>query len=319
MSERNSASWSTPLFLLLGVLFVSSFFVPFREKTGEWIPLLSGFVDLEGVYANKILLIAGGIVSIVLLLLPVCFINSKAANKSFGMYYTVLFCLLLILVNPMSLYFSTIYPAAILVAWTQYCLVTGQRFTAFFFLSLASLFYAPVFWGLPVVVAISLVQSTDLLRDLFKSLGGALLPWLYLLTFRYIYFSDPLEFIGEYAHQLMQVSVPVYSLNLLTIFVLICFGIVSLHAFVNILGRLNRQNIFTGYLLRVELTASLFALVLFVLYWGVKSMPLCILLAPSFSLLLSNFYSRDKVSRTAKAELMLLMGAALIARVAYFL
>lgn len=319
MPGKNSISWSTPLFILLGGLFISSFFVPFREKTGEWIPLLSGFVDLEGFYSNKWLLAAGGIASIALLLLPVCYINSKAAGKSFRMYYSVLFCLLLVLINPMSLYFSTIYPAAILLAWMQYCILSGQRFTAFFLLSLASLFYAPVFWSIPIVLVISLIRSTDFFRAFFKSVGGVLLPWIYLLSFRYIYYNDLWEFVQEYARHLLQVNIPVYSLDFVAIFVFICLMILSLHVFLSILGKLHRQNIFTGYLLRVELATFFFAFILFALYWGVKSMPLCVLLAPSFALLLSHFYSRDRVSRTAKAELVLLMGAAVVARVSYFL
>lgn len=317
--SRNASAWSIPLPLLLAGLFISSFFVPFREKTDEWIPLLSGFVDMEAFYLNRIWLVAGGILSLFLLIIPLYFINSRALCKSFRMYYTLLFCMLVILVNPMSVYFSTVYPAAICITWMQYCLIIRQRFIAFLLLSLASLFYAPVMWAVPVVLVITLIGTPDIFRAFFKSIGGILIPYVYLFSFRYIYFNDTEVFIQQYLQEMIKIEIPVYSLSFTNIFVVICFLIITLHAVFAILGKLGRQSILTGHILKTELVAFLLGTILFLLFWGVTSLPLCVLLAPTMSLLLSNYFTQDKVSRTAKAELILLMGAVVVARAAYFI
>ncbi len=318
MAGRNSYFRSIPLLLLLGWLFITSFFVPFRDKADEWMPLLSGFVDPELFFGNRLLLVAGGILSVCLLLLPVYFINSKSPGKSFRMYYTMTFCLLIILSNPMSVYFSTIYPAAILIAWGQYCFIVKQRFTAFFLLAFASLFYAPLIWVIPLVLIISLAGAPDVPRKFAKSLAGILLPYIYIFSFRYIYFDDIEEFVKQYFNEIIRIDIPVYSLSFTVIFMFICFFIMALHAVLNIFGRLGRQNIFTGRILKIELLAAFLCSGVFFLFWGEKSLPLCVILAPPLSLLLSNFFSRNKTGRSAKIELVLLMAAVAVARIAYF-
>lgn len=317
--SRNASAWTLPLALLLAGLFISSFFVPFREKTEEWIPLLSGFVDVEAFYLSRAWLAAGGILSIFLLIVPLYFINSRALSKSFRIYYTLLFCMLVILVNPMSVYFSTIYPAAICITWMQYCLIIRQRFIAFLLLSLASLFYAPVMWAIPVVLAVSLIGTPDIFRAFLKCMGGLLIPYIYLFSFRYIYFNDTEVFIQQYLQEMIKIEIPVYSLSFTNIFVVICFLIITLHAVFAILGKLGRQSILTGHILKTELVTFLLGAIIFALFWGVTSLPLCVLLAPTLALLLSNYFTQDKVSRAARAELILLMGAVAVARAAYFM
>ncbi|MEG0519173.1 MAG: hypothetical protein RR555_09960 [Bacteroidales bacterium] len=319
MSKSKSAYWTHALVLLLAGLFITSFLVPMRDKTDEWIPLLSGFVDIDVLYGNRLLLILGGILGIVGLAVSVYFIVAKMVSESFSIYYTQLFLLLIILTNPMSIYFSAIYPAAILVVWVIYCFMQNQRFTALFLLSCASLFYAPIIWMVPVVLVILLAGVPDFWRVFIKAAGGMFIPYLYILAFRFVCFNDMDVFIHQYFQEVIRLDFPIYSLSFITLFMTLCFAILLGHALLYILKRLNRQNILSGVVLRMTILASLLGVLIFFLFWGGKSTPLCVLIAGPFSLLLSNYALENKATYSFHAELILFMSAVAVARATHFI
>lgn len=309
----------TPLIVVLCGLFVSSFFLPVADKTDDWTPLLSGFVEMDLFYTNKLLLAMGGILSIAILVVSIYFINAKTIGRSFSVYYTSLFALLFIFSNPCGVYFSAIYPAAILLTWVQYCLIVKQRFTAFFLLACASLFYAPILWLVPVVLIITLIGTPDFFRVFLKSFTGLLIPYLYILSFRYILFNDMDVFVQHYFKEIISMEFPIYSLGFTTMFLVLCFVIILLHAVIDILSKLNRQSILTGYILKQELITIVLGALLFFVFWGDQSLPLGALLATPGSLILSHYFLQNKKRNQARVELVLLMSAAVIARAAYFI
>ncbi|MEG2321124.1 MAG: DUF6427 family protein [Bacteroidales bacterium] len=319
MANKERLYWTNALIFLVGGLLFTSFLVPFINKTDEWIPLLSGFIETDVFYSNKYLLAVGGILSITVLAISIYFVNSKALDNTFRVYYTQLFFLLIVLANPTSIYFSTIYPAAILLTWMQFYFIIKQRFIAFFLISIASLFYAPIIWIIPIVLIISLIGIPDILREFFKSLGGIIIPYLYVFVFRHIYFNDVDVFIQQYINEITTINFPIYSLSFTTMFLLLCFFIIYIHATVALLKKINRQSINMGYILRIELIASLLAILIFFIFWGNKSTPLCVILACPFSIILSNYVTANKQSYPLRVELILLMSAVVIARIAYFI
>lgn len=319
MLNSKRAYWASAIVLLLIGLFITSFLVPVMDKSDEWIPLLSGFVDMDVLYGNQFLLAAVGLLCIVGLAVSVYFIATKTVSESFNIYYIELFLLLIILSDPMAVYFSAIYPAAILIIWVIYCFMQNQKFTALFLLSTASLFYAPIIWMIPVVLVTLFVGVSDFWRVFVKAIGGMLIPYLYILTFRYICFNDVSVFGYQYFNEVIRLNFPVYSLPFITLFMILCFAILSGHAIIYIFKKLNRQNIFTGIVLRMTILTALLGVLIFFIFWGGKSTPLCVLLAGPFSLLLSNYAVGKRESYSFHAELILFMSAVVVARATHFM
>ena len=189
--------WIKVLSCLVAGLAITSYFIPDAGKGEVWIPLFSGFCDLQGLSGNIIVkAVLGGIFNI-LICVSLLAVNTKSVNNVFNPGFSVLFFLLVVLLNPEAAYFSALHPAVLMFVWGQYFFITKQKFLAMFLLSLSSLFYAPLFWVLPLVMTISIFGAADIPRVAVKSLGGILLPFVYIISFRYMAFNDALVFIDE--------------------------------------------------------------------------------------------------------------------------
>src|SRR5574344_213485 len=151
-SDNNGSNALIKIALPAVVLFqvVTCFFIPTNyERAGEWIPLFSGFWDMDIVMTAGMKSIIYGIASAVLLLLSLYILNDKLFSSISKSFTTVAVAATLIFCNPMAVYFTSIYPAAICIVWSLYCLLTAQIFLAFFLISLASMFFAPLILTIP--------------------------------------------------------------------------------------------------------------------------------------------------------------------------
>lgn len=305
-------------FLLAG-LAITSYLIPPVDGGEGWIPLLSGFADMPSLKDN---LLAGGILGglfNVLIAVSLLVINTRTVNNVFYPNFTVAFVLLLILLNPGAVYFSCVHPAVLLFVWGQFCFVVNQKFTSMFLLSCAALFYAPLLWVLPLVLVISVLGAADMLRVAIKSLGGILLPMLYVLCFRYMAFSDATVFVQEYLNHAMAFSSPFNNAGFATIFLIICIAVTALHSISYMFSRLHSNSIVTEHILKMELMSVVLGGAMYFLFCGNGDVPVNMLVALPLAILFSHYFTGNITAAAARVELILLCCAAVVARVSYFI
>ena len=111
--------WTKVLSLLLAGLAITSYFVPDVGKGEVWIPLLDGFCNLS--FLNGSILLKGilGALFNILIATSLLAINTKSVNNVFNPGLSVIFFLLVVLLNPSAAYFSALHPAALLFVWGQ--------------------------------------------------------------------------------------------------------------------------------------------------------------------------------------------------------
>ena len=311
--------WTRALACLLAGLAITSYLIPPGDGGEDWIPLLSGFADISYISDN---LIARGILGAVfnaLIALSLLFINTKSVNNVFYPNFSVAFFLLITLLNPSAVYFSSVHPAVLLFVWGQFCFIVNQKFTSMFLLSCAALFYAPLLWILPLVLIISVAGAADMLRVALKSLGGIMLPILYILCFRYMAFSDAEVFVQEYLQHAMAFSSPLDNAGFTSIFVVLCVAATALHSISYMFTRLHSNSIITEHILKMEIMSVVLGTALFFLFCGNDGIPANMLAALPLAILFSHYFTGNITAASAKVELILLCCAAAVARLYHFI
>ena len=288
---------------LLAGLAITSYLIPAGGRGEDWTPIMG---------------ILGG-ASNILIALSLLLINVKSVNNVFNPALSVAFFLFIALLNPSASYFSPIHPALLLFVCGQYSFISGRKFASMFFISCAALCYAPLVWILPLVLVISIIGAADILRVLLKQLGGILMPFLYMLCFRYMAYSDALVYAEEYMYRAMEFSSPFQSLNFVSIFLVICICVVALHAISYMFRSLHKNNIMTEHILKMELMSLIHGLAVFFMYGGNSAEPLNMLFALPLSILLSHYFAANIKAASARSELAILYCAAIISRLYYFI
>lgn len=303
----------------MAALAITSYLVPVADKGEGWIPLLSGFADLTAFNSNLLLRgILGGL-SNVLIALNLLVINTKSVNNVFNPNLSVAFFLILILLDPDAAYFNSMHPALLCFVWGQYFFISNRKFISMFLLSAASLFYAPLVLALPVVWIISIIGAADMLKVAVKSLGGLLLPFLYILCFRYMAYGDAEVFIEEYSMHALDFSSPLHILNVPLIFLILCLSAITLHSVSYMFARLYSNSIITEHVLKMELMCLILGTGLFFLFMGSGTVPVNMIVALPIAMLFSHYFTGNMTAAPARAELILLCCAAVISRLYYFI
>ena len=300
-------------------LAISSYLIPMGERGEEWIPLFSGFADLSFLWDNMWLLgILGGVFNI-LIAASLLVINTRGINNVFNPRLTAAFFLLFILLHPGSVYFNCLHPALLLFIWGQYCFIVDQKFTSMFLLSCAALFYAPLLWTLPIVWAISIAGVADIPRVAVKSLGGLILPLVYLVCFRYMAFNDAGVFVQQYLSHAMEFLPVLNSFRVSSLFLVLCIAAISVHSILFMFSKLYSNSIVTEHILKMEFMCFVLSVVLVALFWGNGVLPLNMLFALPAALLFSHYFTGNINAASARMELILLCCAAVIFRLSYFI
>ncbi|MCI1719439.1 MAG: hypothetical protein LKM37_00155 [Bacteroidales bacterium] len=321
-SDNNGSNALIKIALPAVVLFqvVTCFFIPTNyERAGEWIPLFSGFWDMDIVMTAGMKSIIYGIASAVLLLLSLYILNDKLFSSISKSFTTVAVAATLIFCDPMAVYFTSIYPAAICIVWSLYCLLTAQIFLAFFLISLASMFFAPLILTIPVVMIITLIVGSDSLRIFLKSIGGTLVPIIYVLSFRYLEFNDVGVFCSQFAEQLTAVNFEFFSKHLADLFMILCIMIVSLHAIIRTLIEQGHNNIAEANGLRLAILSAVLSAAVYFLYSGAGNIPVGILIAPMLAVILSNFFTSGYKEQSVRIEIIILLCSFIVARLGFFI
>lgn len=319
MVQGKYSFWIKLLYCLLAALAITSYLVPFVDKEEDWIPLLSGYADLTAFNGNLLLRgILGGI-SNVLIALSLLVINTKSVNNVFNPNLSVAFFLILILLDPGASYLNSMHPALLCFVWGQYFFISNRKFISMFLLATSALFYAPLALALPLVWIISIIGASDMLRVAVKSLGGLLLPFLYLLSFRYMAFGDAVIFLEEYSLHALGFSSPLHILNVPTIFLILCLAAITLHSVSYMFARLYSNSIITEHVLKMEFMCLILGSGLFFLFMGSGSVPVNMIVALPIAMLFSHYFTGNITAAPARVELILLCCAAVISRLYYFI
>lgn len=304
---------------LSSALAVTSFLIPIGNREEEWIPLVSGFLDLSSIYGSPVLSGILGTFSVCAIVASMLAINKETVNNAFNPYLSALFFLFITLLDPSALYLSCIHPVVLLFVWGQYCFLINQKFTSMFLLSCSVLFYPQLIWALPVVLIISVFGAADIPRVAMKSLGGLLLPLLYIICFRYMMFGDASVFVEEFMNRAASISSPVYSVKFTMLFALLCIFGVALHAISYMFAGLHKNSIMTVHILRMEFMSLILGTAMLVLFWGNGNLPVNMMVALPLSLILSHYFTGNINAASARVELVLLCCAAIICRLSYFI
>ncbi len=317
--QRKYLFWTKVLSCLLLGLTITSFLIPAYDKGEDWIPLLSGFFDMSMISGN--LWVMGGLGALfnILIVVSLTVINAKSVNNVFNPYLTTSFFLLLILLDPQSVWFSSLHPAVLLFVWGQFCFIINQKFTSMFLLSCAALFYAPLLWVLPIVWVVSIMGAADVFRVAVKSIGGILLPPLYLLCFRFMMFGDAGVFVEEYLSHAMAFSSPMASIEFTTLFLVLCIAVISLHAVSYIFSTIYSNSIVTGHILKMEFMCFILGSTLFILFSGNGWLPVNMIAALPLAMIFSYYFTANINAAAARIELILLCCAAILQRLSYFI
>lgn len=311
--------WTRVLACLLAGLAITSYLIPPGDGGEDWIPLLSGFADLSSLSGNLVVRGILGALSNALIAMSLLIINTKSVNNVFYPNFSVAFFLLIVLLNPGAAYFSCVHPAVLFFVWGQFCFIINQKFTSMFLLSCAALFYAPLILVIPLVLVISVLGAADMLRVALKSLGGILLPIIYVLCFRYMAFSDASVFVQEYLQHAMAFSSPLYNVGFTSIFVVLCVAVITLHSISNMFSKFYSNSIITEHILKMELMSAVLGAVLFFLFCGNGDVPVNMLVALPLGILFSHHFTVNIAAAPARIELILLCCAAVMARLYYFI
>ncbi len=300
--------WIKVLSCLVAVLAVTSFLIPDAGRGEVWLfgdsHWLSGICGVLFIIATAFSLMA---------------INTKSVNNVFNPSITSIFFLLIVLLNPSAVYFSPVHPAVLLFVWGQYSFITDRKFLSMFLLSLSALLWPPLLCVLPLVLVISIFGAADIPRVTVKSLGGMVIPFLYLLCYRFMVTNDVKYFIDRYLHSATQFSPSFTSVGIPSLFMVACIAWISLHAVSYMFARLYNNSIITEHILKMEFMCLLLGSAVFVLFRGDGSEPVNMVVALPVAMILSHYFTANINTAAARIELILLCCAVSVSRLSYFI
>ena len=300
--------WTKVLSCLVAGLAVTSFFIPDAGRGEVW--LLGHSLLLKGIF---------GMVFNALIVVSLMAINTKSVNNVFNPTLSSVFFLLIILLDPSAAYFSPLHPAALLFVWGQFFFIAKQKFICMFLISLAALIFPPLVLVLPLILIISIFGAADIPRVAVKSLGGLVLPFLYVLCYRYMVTDDVATFIEEYTHSAMQFPTSLRSVEVSSLFLVACLVWISLHSLSYSIARLYKNSIITEHILKMEFMCIVLGGALFALFWGSGCGPVTMLVALPMAIIFSHYFTANINTAAARIELILLCCAVLISRLSYFI
>lgn len=300
-------------FCILVILVAISAFASVEYRSSGWLPILGGFGNaafLENIAVSIPLLL----LSILAIFAGLYVVLLKTNSIDFGQ--TSIILLLLMAANPCSLHFNSIYPVMACMIWSQFCLLENQIFASFMLLSLGSLFYAPAIWFILAFTILLTVSGTpDPLRALVKAFGGACLPHLYLIVFRWIIFDDAGVYLYHFVGQTLEIGSPFHLIRMpqYFLFILLLYILVRAISFFYI----KSPKGILEYLLKMDLWIMVSAFIIFLFFYSSTSTMLFALFSLPASIMMSYYFKNcERVSRT-NMEFLLLVCGLLICCISY--
>jgi hypothetical protein len=175
------------------------------QNIQRWIPVLAGFVEIE-----DIPLLDSHIIAAVFLIITA--VSLYAFNERYIMTGRVsltlpLVFLILALSSPLSLIFSGTSVATLFLMWSLYTTLTLKKndqnsFLSVFLATSAALFEPLAVFLIPIAMFFSIREIAVSLRKIVLILLAFLIPFLFIISLRFIFFDDAVIFAEEYLRHL---------------------------------------------------------------------------------------------------------------------
>ncbi|MDD2419255.1 MAG: hypothetical protein WC077_01550 [Bacteroidales bacterium] len=327
MTSKNKYSFvSSPLFLGLAAILAtaSSLFLSggkYSMPSNEWIPLLSGFTDINFYSATTSVLLTiafTGITSVILYNLNSRHVVTGKSSMSLVFLYVILQ-----FSSPSTIFFSGVTVAAPLVLLSfSNTLVTNKDdrtlFNASFLISTASLLdFKMVVFVLPVFYY-SLRSNSFSIRNLFLSIGSFALPYLLVFSLRHIFFQDTSLFAELLWRDLAALSAPQLKIESVANMVLLVYALyIAYRSFSTLLLKLSSYKIVKAmalvrFMVLVIITSSI------ILFYPQADGNYISLLAIPASFLLNEYPGKDN-SKNKRVELLILLILIFLYRLSEFM
>ena len=250
MATPGKYNFSTNPLLLSGLLLVS-YFAAFRisgnGSTVEWIPALISFVDAESVTPRLSLLLSTFFLAVNALSLYI--IGLKLLGTGKNKFLLPVIYLIFALVSPKVLIFSGSSAAALFVLWSLYFTISAKQgdlqfFVSGFLISVATLFEPQLTFIVPLIIIYSMMTNGAGARSAVLMLFAVAIPWIFMLSLRYLFFQDATLFAQLFADELTGISLFRFSLESVADFALMLFFvIISFSSVAFIMGQRNHYKI----------------------------------------------------------------------------
>ena len=313
--------WRIIAWIVLTFLVGTAFYLFPIEAVSIDAPLTRGLLDLDADTTLSHLFFVGlGTVSLILLILSVYYTSMRHLVHSSDSGTLLIILLLLIFSNPLAIFFSPVYPAAICLIWAQEVLLAEKRFLGSMLISLSSLFYAPLIWLIPLSFLFLVFVSTDFFKNLIIVLSGLMLPLLYIGVFRFLLFDDATYYIEDFYNTATDISLSLRYIGFPQLFEIICFAIIAIVTVIYLLRVLNRLKIAVRDAITSRMLFLLALSAVFFIFSSSTSQPLVILLAAPLAFLYSyRFANLENTGRKSRyIEVILILSALVITRLSYF-
>lgn len=263
--------------------------------------LLSG-IEIGGVW--------GAVASICFLALIAVFLYMQLNRvEAIPPGNAVLLFLLITLVNMDFIRFSSIYPGFFFFVWSLSLILERKIFTAFSTLSIAAIFYPPMLYFLPVLLAFIAVPPIDLLRGCVKAFSGFSLPFIYLLTYRWIQYGSVEPFVNAYLSRATDFGWPGLSFHLTTIALALFLFYLFIRSLLEFLKRMEGGII--RKLVKISFIVMFFSLFVFLAFY--KSTPELMNIIPALPLsVIITYRSKHIYNRRIKSAEGVLLGILLL-------
>lgn len=311
------------LYLILLFVFMSTtaWILP-AENISRWIPVLAGFVDIE-----DIPLIDSHIIAAIFLIATS--VSLYAFNERYIMTGRIslilpLVFLILALSSPLSLIFSGTSVASLFLLWSFYTTLTLKKndqnsFLSVFLAASSALFEPLTIFLIPVVMLFSVRETAISVRKIVLILLAFLIPFVFIISLRFIFFDDALIFAEEYMRHLKIGAVLEPNIRSVSnILFLIEFIILLLASVKDIYKRINRFKIVKSASFVRFTTMIVFLAVIVILYPESSSWLMQIVSVPAAVLIVEST-GENEDSHKRKLSFLLVTIFMVISRVVCFI
>ncbi|OFY39690.1 MAG: hypothetical protein A2X18_09780 [Bacteroidetes bacterium GWF2_40_14] len=314
---------TSPLFLglFLVLYFVSALYLPV-ENSERWIPALIGFVDLESLPPD--LSITLGTIFIILTSISLYVFNERNLMiGQRGILFPIVY-LIFSITTPKSIFFSGVSVASLFVVWSLYYTMFSKKgdmelFISGFLISIAALFDPHVTLLFPLIIFFALRSAVVTPRAVAIVAGSLVIPFAFMLSFRYLFFQDALFFIEIFISDLTSIDYP--SLRLMSvsdIIVTLSLFLYLMFAVSYALNNMNRYKILKSHSFS-RFISLLLLCVLIVLFYPQSGEGLTQIIAIPVSVLVLEYVSSPEKPSKKKVGFLLVLIFLVINRISCFI
>lgn len=325
MTNPAKYNFSTnPLLLsgLLLVLYYAAVRISGDASYNEWIPALISFVDAESVTPRFSLFLST--IFLFINALSLYAIGLKLLGTGKNKFLLPVIYLIFALVSPRVLIFSGSSAAALFVLWSLYFTISAKQsdlhfFVSGFLISLATLFEPQLTFILPLIIVYSMMTKGAGARSAVLMLFAVAIPWIFMLSLRYIFFQDATLFAQLFADELTGISLFRFSLESVADFALMLFFIIiSISSVAFIMGQRTHYKILKSMAYTRFIILLLFLVLMLFIYPHTRG-TLSSLIAMPVAIVVNEYMLNYTKSNKHQIQFIILLILILVAGISNFL